>query len=70
MAQDRTRTKVPRIGTEERDKLAAGAADMYRGGYPIRDICTISGYSYGLVRRLLIEAGVTFRPRGGNHKEK
>ncbi len=69
--QDRTRAKSPRSGTQERRDLAHDLATTYRAGASIREICTRTGLSYGLVHRLLDEANITFRPRGGaNHKEK
>lgn len=67
---DRTRTKTPRLGTAERDKLTAATAKAYRGGASIREIAAASGYSFGLVHTLLTEAGVTFRPRGGHHRKE
>lgn len=64
-------TKVPRLprGKRLRDKersdVAAELLRRYNGGKSIREICGETGYSIGRVRRLLEEAGVTFRRRGG-----
>lgn len=64
-------TKVPRLprGKRLRDKersdVAAELLRRYNGGRSIREICEETGYSIGRVRRLLEEAGVTFRRRGG-----
>jgi predicted nuclease with RNAse H fold len=69
--QARTRTKTPKVGTDERHALAADVAIAYKRGDAIRQICADTGHSYGLVHKLLDEAGITFRPRGGaNRKEK
>src|SRR3954447_25426105 len=45
---------------------AAALADRYLYGATIRELAEQTGRSYGMVRSLLIEAGVTFRPRGGS----
>jgi hypothetical protein len=64
-------TKVPRLppGKRLRDsQRAETAAELlrrYNSGKSIRDICAETGYSIGRVRRLLEEAGVEFRQRGG-----
>jgi DNA-directed RNA polymerase specialized sigma24 family protein len=64
-------TKVPRLprGKRLRDKERSDVATellrRYNGGKSIREICEETGYSIGRVRRLLEEAGVTFRRRGG-----
>jgi hypothetical protein len=52
---------------EERDRVAARLAARYRDGRSIRDLMAETGRSYGAVYRLLGEAGVTMRPRGGDH---
>jgi hypothetical protein len=64
-------TEVPRLprGKRLRDsQRAETAAELlrrYNSGKSIRDICAETGYSIGRVRRLLEEAGVEFRQRGG-----
>jgi transposase len=64
-------TKVPRLprGKRLRDKERSDVATellrRYNAGKSIREICEETGYSIGRVRRLLEEAGVTFRRRGG-----
>ncbi len=63
--------KLPRLDRGRRmaeaDRTAAGAELLkeYQGGMSVRQLCAETGYSIGRVRRLLIEAGVTFRSRGG-----
>jgi hypothetical protein len=64
-------TKVPslprgkRLRDNERATVAAELLRRYNSGKSIRDICGETGYSIGRVRRLLEEAGVEFRRRGG-----
>ena len=64
-------TKVPRLPRgkrlpdSERSDVAAELLRRYNGGKSIRELCAETGYSIGRVRRLLEEAGVTFRRRGG-----
>ncbi|WP_438470829.1 helix-turn-helix domain-containing protein [Streptomyces asiaticus] len=51
------------------DRRSAVRADFkreYEAGTPIRVLAEVSGRSYGFVHRLLLEAGVTFRGRGGD----
>jgi transposase len=40
----------------------------YRHGDSIRTIADRTGASYGAVHKALTAAGVTMRPRGGNHR--
>ncbi|MGW2692398.1 helix-turn-helix domain-containing protein [Streptomyces sp. NPDC001296] len=49
---------------DDRTAVAEDLAGLYRGGSSIRGLAERSGRSYGHVRRLLLEAGVTLRPRG------
>lgn len=60
MATTRTR---PLTG-DDRRTVARRYAQLYRAGSSIRDIARDTGHSYGLIYRLLSEAGVQFRPRG------
>ncbi|WP_314223578.1 helix-turn-helix domain-containing protein [Streptomyces zaehneri] len=48
-----------------RDKLAADLKKAYESGASIRTLAEGTGRSYGFVHRLLTEAGVTLRGRGG-----
>lgn len=57
--------RQPRVVGDERQALARELADRYNDGAPIRSLSQEYGRSYGLVRRLLVEAGVEFRARGG-----
>jgi transposase len=51
---------------DERKAIAARVAPRYEAGASIRAIARREGRSYKVVRLLLLEAGVTFRPRGGD----
>jgi hypothetical protein len=57
--------KGKRVTGDERAALSAKAKAMYDDGQSIRDIAAASGRSIGFARSLLVDAGVTFRPRGG-----
>jgi hypothetical protein len=48
-----------------RAELAASLRQQYETGISIRGLATTCGRSYGFVRKLLVEAGATLRPRGG-----
>jgi hypothetical protein len=54
-----------RVTGEERGQVAVSFAEEYAHGASIRDIAADSGRSFGFVHRILCEAGVTLRPRGG-----
>jgi hypothetical protein len=59
--------KGVRIGGVARTKLGAGLAKKYQKGASIRSLAQETGRSYGFVHRLLDEAGVAMRGRGGSH---
>ncbi|MFD4976267.1 helix-turn-helix domain-containing protein [Streptomyces sp. NPDC058424] len=50
----------------ERDRVAAELKAKYEAGATIRALADQTGRSYGGVHRLLADAGVTFRSRGGD----
>lgn len=54
---------------EARDKVRQRAAQHYAAGLSIRAISRALGRSYGGTHVLLVEADVTFRPRGGSRKK-
>lgn len=54
-----------RLPDSERERVGTLLRKRYEAGRSVRELSAESGYSLGRVRRLLIEAGVTFRPRGG-----
>jgi len=53
---------------DERRELTEHVTAAYAKGRSIRDIASTIGRSYGFVHRLLAEAGVDFRTRGGARK--
>ncbi len=51
----------------DRDDLRARVVRAYAiDGLPIRTIAADIGRSFGMTRNLLVEAGISFRPRGGS----
>ncbi|WEP00044.1 helix-turn-helix domain-containing protein [Streptomyces sp. FXJ1.172] len=54
-----------RITGEARDRLASELKKAYEGGASIRALAEDTGRSYGFVHRILTEAGVSLRNRGG-----
>ncbi|MEI5100350.1 helix-turn-helix domain-containing protein [Streptomyces sp. PmtG] len=56
---------APYLKGAERVSVAADLAADYLSGSTIRSVAARSGRSYGAVRALLLEAGVTLRPPGG-----
>jgi hypothetical protein len=54
----------------ERDKLAADLKKKYLGGQSIRALAAETGRSYGFVHRILSEANVPLRGRGGATRGK
>ncbi|MBX7470889.1 hypothetical protein K1Y80_33050 [Streptomyces sp. MAG02] len=58
-------TRPPRLVGAERQAMARELAQRYEQGASIRALAREIGRSYGLCQRLLTEAGVQFRARGG-----
>ena len=58
--------KARHITGEEREKIRAELREGYLAGASIRDLVERTGRSFGFVRRLLCEAGVVLRGRGGD----
>ncbi|HZZ49060.1 MAG TPA: helix-turn-helix domain-containing protein [Pseudonocardia sp.] len=65
MAKTPSLRRGQRLAENQRNKIGAELLRRYEQGRSVREICTETGYSIGRVRRLLQDAGVTFRPRGG-----
>jgi len=57
--------KRSRVTGAARDKLARDLIKRYEKGQSIREMAQTYGRSYGFVRDLLTESGVTLRARGG-----
>jgi transposase len=62
--------KGKRITGTARETLASELKKEYEGGASIRSIAEAHGRSYGFVHRMLSEAGVTLRGRGGATRNK
>jgi hypothetical protein len=62
--------KGQRVIGPARDAMTGQAKEMYAAGNDIRLIAEHLGRSYGFVHRILTEAAVEFRSRGGNHRSK
>ncbi|MEU0836390.1 helix-turn-helix domain-containing protein [Streptomyces sp. NPDC005969] len=53
-----------------RDQVATELRKRYENGDSVRSIAEATNRSYGGVHRLLADAGVTFRSRGGETRKK
>jgi transposase len=53
------------VRDDERDELREALKHAYLAGASIRELAEQTGRSYGFCNRLLHEANVTLRPRGG-----
>ena len=65
MAKTPSLRRGQRLPENQRGKIGTELLRRYEQGRSVREICTETGYSIGRVRRLLQDAGVTFRARGG-----
>jgi hypothetical protein len=68
VAESTTLGKGTRVTGEDRSKLAAGLKDRYDAGESIRSLAVSTGRSYGFIHRILTEAGVALRGRGGTRR--
>jgi len=62
--------KGARIVGQERTKLSVELKKAYDKGKSIRELADSHGRSYGFVHRVLSEAGVNLRGRGGATRTK
>ncbi|MDB1088433.1 helix-turn-helix domain-containing protein [Streptomyces sp. ACA25] len=60
-----TLKKGSRVTGPAREKLAADLKQKYESGASIRALAEETGRSYGFVHRMLSEADVSLRGRGG-----
>ena len=60
-----TLPKGRRITGSARETLTADLKKQYESGASIRQLAQETGRSYGFIHRLLVEADVTLRGRGG-----
>lgn len=59
------KARATRVTGEAREQLAREVSRRYQQGASIRELSELTGRSYGFVHRLLVEAGVELRGRGG-----
>ena len=62
--------KARHITGRERDTIRAELREGYLAGASIRDLVAQTGRSFGFVHRLLLEAGVVLRGRGGDQTQR
>ena len=62
--------KGARITGAARDKLAVDVAKKYQKGQSIRALAEGTGRSYGFIHRLLVDAEIPLRGRGGATRVK
>lgn len=60
-----TLPKGRRITGSARESLTEDVKKQYEGGASIRELAQQTGRSYGFIHRILVEADVTLRGRGG-----
>jgi DNA-directed RNA polymerase specialized sigma24 family protein len=65
---DAATRKQRRMSAPQRQEETRVIIRRYQAGESIRQIAAVLGRSYGTVHRRLYEAGVAFRPRGGNRR--
>ena len=65
-----TSRRGSRITGADRARLTADLRARYEHGESIRSLAEGSGRSYGFVHRLLVDAEVPLRPRGGSIRRK
>ncbi|PWI16058.1 hypothetical protein DI272_19200 [Streptomyces sp. Act143] len=59
------KTRQPRKAGPERKAFGERLRADYYAGSSIRNLADRTGYAYGTVRKLLLEAGTKLRKRGG-----
>ena len=62
--------KGTRVTGDDRTSLSADLKQRYEGGESIRALAQLQNRSYGFVHRILSEAGVQLRGRGGATRKK
>ena len=63
-------TRPARVTGEAREELARSLAGEYRAGASIRELADSTGRSYGFIHRMLTDAGVPLRGRGGATRDR
>jgi predicted transcriptional regulator len=61
---------MARVTGAEREELARSLETQYRAGASIRELSASTGRSYGFIHRMLSDAGVPLRGRGGATRDR
>jgi len=64
------KTRAARVTGEQRAELARSLEAAYRAGASIRELSESTGRSYGFIHRMLTDAGVPLRGRGGATRDR
>lgn len=64
------RNRAARVTGEKRAELARSLEIQYRAGASIRELSATTGRSYGFIHRMLTDAGVQLRGRGGATRDR
>jgi predicted transcriptional regulator len=59
------KVRAERMTREQRAELARSLEVQYQAGASIRELAASTGRSYGFIHRVLTDAGVPMRGRGG-----
>ena len=62
--------RAARVTGQEREQLARSLEGQYLAGASIRELSASTGRSYGFIHRMLSEAGVPLRGRGGATRDR
>jgi hypothetical protein len=65
-----TIAKGRRVTGADRDKLTRDLVSQYKSGASIRELAAQTSRSYGFIHRILKDAGVQLRGRGGATRRK
>ncbi len=65
-----SRPRAARVTGEQRAELARTLEGKYRAGASIRELASDTGRSYGFIHRVLTDAGVPLRGRGGATRDR
>ena len=64
------KSRPARVTGEERAELSRSLEKQYRAGASIRELSASTRRSYGFVHRMLTDAGVPLRGRGGATRDR
>jgi hypothetical protein len=64
------KARAARVTGKERAELARSLETKYRAGASIRELSASTGRSYGFIHRMLTDAGVQLRGRGGATRDR